>query len=40
MIDRINRESGTDYQNYLSYLEFNISDDASFTMEELKALPR
>ena len=38
MIDKINKELGTDYRDYLSYLEDNIGDDASFTMEELKAL--
>jgi len=38
MIDRINKELGTDYRDYLSYIEDNIGDDASFTMEELKAL--
>ena len=38
MIDRINKELGTDYRDYLSYLKDNIGDDASFTMEELKAL--
>lgn len=38
MIDKINKELGTDYRDYLSYLEVNIGDDASFTMEGLKAL--
>jgi len=38
MIDRINKELGADYKDYLSYLEDNIGDDASFTIEELKTL--
>jgi len=38
MIDRINKESEADYKDYLSYLEDNIGDDASFTIDELKAL--
>ena len=37
-IVEMNKAMGTKYQNYLDYLEANIGDDASFTMEELKAL--
>ena len=34
----MNRESGTDYRDYLDYLEGNIGDDAEFTMAELEKL--
>jgi len=34
----LNRELGTRYEGYLEYLEANIGDDASFTLEELKAI--
>jgi hypothetical protein len=40
VIRLINRESGTDYRDYLDYLEGNIGDDAEFTMAELEALLR
>ena len=39
-IQLMNRESGTDYRDYLDYLEANIGDDAEFTMAELEALLR
>jgi hypothetical protein len=37
-IKAMNKELGTDYTGYLDYLEANIGDDASFTIDELKAL--
>jgi len=37
-IDELNNEFGDDYKDYLDYLEGNIGDDASFTMDELRAL--
>ena len=37
-VKALNRELGTRYEGYLDYLEANIGDDASFTLEELKAL--
>lgn len=37
-IEALNKTFGTTYKNYLDYLEDNIGDDASFTMDELKAL--
>ena len=40
IIDAMNKKCGTNYTNYLDYLEANIGDDASFTMEELKSLLR
>jgi len=39
-IAEMNKALGTKYQGYLNYLEANIGDDASFTMEELKVLLR
>ena len=38
IIASMNRKCGTDYIDYFDYLEANIGDDASFTMDELKAL--
>jgi len=38
IIESMNKKCGTDYTDYLDYLEANIGDDASFTMDELKAL--
>ena len=40
IIDSMNKKCGTDYADYLDYLEENIGDDASFTMDELKTLLR
>ncbi len=40
IIDPMNKKCGTDYADYLDYLEANIGDDASFTMDELKTLLR
>ena len=40
IIDSMNKKCGTDYTDYLDYLETNIGDDASFTMDELRALLR
>ena len=40
IIDPMNKKCGTDYADYLGYLEENIGDDASFTMDELKTLLR
>lgn len=37
-INAMNKELGTDYKDYLDYLEANIGDDAEFTMGELEAL--
>jgi hypothetical protein len=37
-IHLMNRESGTDYSDYMDYLEANIGDDAEFTMAELETL--
>ena len=37
-IEAINKELGTQYKDYLDYLEDNIGDDADFSMDELKAL--
>jgi hypothetical protein len=37
-VRRMNRESGTDYRDYLEYLKAHIGDDADFTMAELEAL--
>ena len=37
-VKALNRELGTRHEGYLEYLEENIGDDASFTLEELKAL--
>jgi hypothetical protein len=37
-IEELNTELGTEYKDYLDYLEANIGDDADFTMDELKAL--
>ena len=37
-VKALNCELGTRYGGYLDYLEANIGDDASFTLEELKAL--
>ena len=37
-IDTMNKELGTDYKDYLNYLEANIGDDANFTVSDLKAL--
>ena len=37
-IEALNREIGTKYKDYLDYLEDNIGDDASFTMDELRGL--
>lgn len=36
----MNNEFGTSYGGYIDYLAANIGDDASFTMDELKALLR
>ena len=38
IIESMNKKCGTDYADYLDYLEANIGDDASFTMDELKML--
>ena len=38
MMHVMNKELGTDYKGYLDYLQANIGDDASFTMDELEAL--
>ena len=40
MIDSMNDKYGIDHTDYLDYLEANIDDDASFTMDELKRLLR
>ena len=40
IIDSMNKKCGTGYAGYLGYLEENIGDDASFTMDELKTLLR
>jgi len=40
IIDSMNKKCGTDYADYLGYLEENIGDEASFTMDELKTLLR
>jgi len=40
IIESMNKKCGTDYADYLDYLEANIGDDASFTMDELKTLLR
>ena len=37
-INNLNKELNENYKDYLDYLESNIGDDASFTMDELKAL--
>lgn len=37
-IEVINKELGTNYKDYLDYLEANIGDDGEFTMGELEAL--
>ena len=37
-IEELNTELGTEYKDYVDYLEDNIGDDADFTMDELKAL--
>ncbi|MHC4328246.1 MAG: hypothetical protein ACYSWW_09025 [Planctomycetota bacterium] len=37
-IEELNKELGTEYKNYLDYLEDNIGDDADFTMDELRTL--
>jgi len=37
-IRAMNKELDTDYEDYLDYLEANIGDDASFTLEELQDL--
>ena len=37
-IDMLNKALGENYIDYFDYLESNIGDDASFTIEELKAL--
>jgi len=34
----MNQSLGTDYRDYLDYLEDNIGDDAEWSMEELRAL--
>ena len=34
----MNRESGTDYRDYLDYLKANIGDDVEFSMAELEEL--
>lgn len=39
-IEGMNKSVGTDYVDYLEYLEDNIGDDADFTIEELQALLR
>jgi hypothetical protein len=40
IIKAMNKKCGTNYADYLDYLEENIGDDASFTVDELKALLR
>ena len=35
LIQLMNRKSGTDYKDYLDYLEANVGDDAEYTMDEL-----
>jgi hypothetical protein len=37
-VAKMNRELGTDYKDYLDYLEANSGDDAAYTMEELRHL--
>ncbi|MFC1604832.1 hypothetical protein ACFL5F_07375 [Planctomycetota bacterium] len=37
-IKTLNKEIGTAYKDYFDYLEDNIGDDASFTMDELRGL--
>jgi hypothetical protein len=39
-IEAMNKSLGTQYKDYLDYLEQNIGDDASWTMDELEALLR
>lgn len=39
-INQTNQELDEDYKDYFDYLERNIGDDASYTIEELKALLR
>ncbi|MBN2316301.1 MAG: hypothetical protein JXM79_20400 [Sedimentisphaerales bacterium] len=39
-MEALNKEIGTEYKDFFDYLEDNIGDDASWTMEELKALLR
>ena len=37
-IEAMNKSLGTEYGDYLDYLEQNIGDDGSWTVGELKAL--
>jgi hypothetical protein len=37
-IEELNEEFNMNYKDYLDYLEQNIGDDASYTMDELKEL--
>jgi hypothetical protein len=37
-IDVMNKELGTGYKDYLDYVESNVGDDASLTMEQLEKL--
>lgn len=37
-IEALNKEVGIEYKDYFDYLEDNMGDDVSWTMEELKAL--
>ena len=39
-VEVMNKELGTDYRNFLDYLEANIGDDAEFTMAQLEKLPK
>jgi hypothetical protein len=39
-IHAMNQSIGTDYRDYLDYLEDNIGDDASWTMDQLQELLR
>ena len=37
-IKELNKELGDNYKDYFDYLEANVGDDASFTLDELNAL--
>ena len=39
-IETLNKEIGIEYKDYFDYLEDNTGDDADYTMDELKALPK
>ena len=38
MVVEMNKVLGTDYENYVDYMERNKWNDAAYTVEELKAL--